>query len=55
MLLLGFIGREAGDNWDHWKDNLHYVDYVVIALILLGLLWLLVRRRRSAPAVDATR
>src|SRR4051812_6349367 len=24
VLLLGFIGREAGDNWDRWKDNLHY-------------------------------
>ena len=55
VFMLAFIGKQAGDNWSKWKDNLHYVDYVVIALILLGLLWLLVRRRRSAPAVDATR
>ena len=55
VFMLTFIGKQAGDNWSKWKDNLHYVDYVVIALILLGLLWLLVRRRRSAPAVDATR
>jgi membrane protein DedA with SNARE-associated domain len=50
VFLLAFIGKEAGDNWDRWKDKLHYVDYVVIAAILLGLLWLLVRRRRSADA-----
>jgi membrane protein DedA with SNARE-associated domain len=54
VFLLAFIGKQAGDNWSQWKDNLHYVDYVVVALILLGLLWLLMRRRRSAPAVDAS-
>jgi membrane protein DedA with SNARE-associated domain len=54
VFLLAFIGKQAGDNWSQWKDNLHYVDYVVVALILLGLLWLLVRRRRSTPAVDAS-
>jgi membrane protein DedA with SNARE-associated domain len=51
VLLLGFIGREAGDNWDRWKDNLHYVDYAVVATIVLGVAWLLIRRRRSESAV----
>jgi membrane protein DedA with SNARE-associated domain len=50
VFMLAFIGKEAGDNWDKWKDNLHYVDYVVVAAILLGLAWLLVRRRRGAGA-----
>jgi membrane protein DedA with SNARE-associated domain len=54
VLMLTVIGKEAGDNWGKWKDNLHYVDYVVIAAILAGILWLLVRRR-SAPAADAPR
>jgi membrane protein DedA with SNARE-associated domain len=53
VFMLAFIGKEAGDNWDRWKDNLHYVDYAVVAAILLGLIWLLVRRRRGAGA-DAT-
>ena len=26
--------REAGDNWENWKDNLHYVDYAVVAAIV---------------------
>src|SRR3954452_21367212 len=57
VLLLTFIGKQAGDNWGKWKDNLHYVDYVVAAAIVLGIIWLVVRRRRasSAPAADAPR
>jgi membrane protein DedA with SNARE-associated domain len=54
VFLLTFIGKQAGDNWGKWKDNLHYVDYVVILAIVMGVVWLIVRRRRSAPAVDAS-
>ena len=48
--LLGFIGMQAGDNWDSWKDNLHYVDYAVVAALVALLAWLLVRRRGRADA-----
>jgi membrane protein DedA with SNARE-associated domain len=48
--LLAYVGMQAGDNWDEWKDNLHYVDYAVVAAILLGLAWLLVRRHRRTDA-----
>jgi membrane protein DedA with SNARE-associated domain len=54
VLLLTIIGREVGDNWEKWKDKLHYVDYLVLAAIVLGVVWLVVRRRRSSPAADAT-
>jgi len=54
VFLLTFIGREAGDNWEKWKNNLHYVDYVVIAAIVLGVAWLVARRWR-ATAADAAR
>ena len=47
VLLLTFIGREAGDNWEKWKSNLHYVDYVVLAAIVIGIVYLVVRARRS--------
>jgi membrane protein DedA with SNARE-associated domain len=52
VFMLAFIGKEAGDNWGKWKDNLHYVDYLVIAAVVLGLIWLLLRRvaRRRADA-----
>ena len=46
VLMLTFIGKEAGDNWEDWKDKLHYVDYAVIAAIVIGVAYLLVRARR---------
>jgi membrane protein DedA with SNARE-associated domain len=58
VFMLAFIGKEAGDNWESWKDNLHYVDYAIVALILAGIGWLLLRwfrrRRNDAAAADAT-
>jgi membrane protein DedA with SNARE-associated domain len=52
VVALAFIGREAGDRWTSWKDNLHYVDYAIVAAVVLGLVWLIVRthRRRVAQA-----
>jgi membrane protein DedA with SNARE-associated domain len=47
VLMLGFIGREAGSNWEDWKDSLHYVDYAVAAAIVIGIVYLLIRRRRG--------
>src|SRR3712207_1202748 len=29
VLMLTYIGREAGDRWESWKDSLHYFDYAV--------------------------
>jgi membrane protein DedA with SNARE-associated domain len=49
---LTFIGKQVGARWEDWRDQLHYVDYVVAVLIVLGLVWLVVRRRR-APDVPA--
>ena len=53
ILMLTLVGRAAGDNWERWKDNLHYVDYAVLVAILLGAGWLLLRRRRSGRNVAA--
>jgi membrane protein DedA with SNARE-associated domain len=55
VFMLTFIGKQAGDNWDQWKDNLHYVDYAVAAAIVLGAVYLYLRRRRTSgkPAADA--
>jgi membrane protein DedA with SNARE-associated domain len=50
IFMLTFIGKQVGDNWTQWKDSLHYVDYAVLAVIVLGVAYLLVRRRRSAAA-----
>ncbi len=52
VLLLTFIGQQAGERWETWKDSLHYVDYAVAAMIVAGLVYLLLRRRRGAPPGD---
>ncbi len=50
VLMLTFIGKQAGDNWEDWKDNLHYVDYAVAAAIVIGAAYLFVRARRRKKA-----
>ena len=50
--MLAFVGKQAADHWTSWRDSLHYVDYAVAALIVVGIVYLVVRRRRR-PA-DAT-
>jgi membrane protein DedA with SNARE-associated domain len=52
VFMLTFIGKQAGDRWESWKDSLHYVDYAVVAAIAVGIVYLLLRRRR-APAGEA--
>src|SRR5919199_2161602 len=50
VLMLGFIGLRAGEKWESWRDSLHYVDYAVLALIVAGVVYLLIRRRRGPRA-----
>jgi membrane protein DedA with SNARE-associated domain len=52
VLALTLAGKSAGDNWEDWKDSLHYVDYAVAAMIVGGVIYLIVRRRRQPPAAD---
>jgi membrane protein DedA with SNARE-associated domain len=47
VLMLGFIGQQVGSRWEEWRDYLHYGDYAVIAAILAGIVYLLIRRRRD--------
>ena len=51
---LTLLGKAAGDNWEDWKDSLHYVDYAVAAMIVGGVIYLIVRRRRQPAADGAT-
>jgi len=54
VLVLTLIGVWVGDNWETWEGRLKYFDYVVAA-ILIGLVAYLVvqhRRDRSEPLPD---
>src|SRR3954464_6126255 len=54
VFALTFVGKQAGDNWDNWKDKLHYVDYAIVALIVVGIVFLVVRSRRRRSHAAAT-
>jgi membrane protein DedA with SNARE-associated domain len=53
VLMLALIGREVGDNWEDWRSYLHYLDYAVLAAIVVGVGYLIIRRRRNPGATPA--
>jgi len=53
VFALTLIGQQVGDRWESWKDSLHYVDYAVAALNVIGVIYLVVRYRRGGGG-DAT-
>src|SRR4051794_36650797 len=54
VLLLAIIGREVGDRWEDWRGYLHSLDYAVIAIVVVGVVYLIVRRRRAGTRVEST-
>ena len=61
IFMLTYIGYQVGDRWESWKDSLHYIDYAVLAILVLGAIYLFIRWRRGGgsqrsaaePAADA--
>jgi membrane protein DedA with SNARE-associated domain len=47
VLMLALVGEAVGDNWEEWRHKLGYLDYVVLAAILGGIVYLIVKRRRG--------
>jgi membrane protein DedA with SNARE-associated domain len=47
VLMLALIGQSVGDNWEDWRHKLGYLDYVVLAAIVGGAIYLLIKRRRG--------
>ncbi|MBS1887267.1 MAG: DedA family protein [Actinobacteria bacterium] len=47
VLALALIGESVGSNWESWRHHLAYLDYVVLAAVILGIGWWLLRRRRD--------
>jgi membrane protein DedA with SNARE-associated domain len=47
VFALTLIGKQAGSNWDDWKDRLHYLDYAFALLIVAAVVYYVVRWRRN--------
>jgi membrane protein DedA with SNARE-associated domain len=47
VLGFGLIGRAVGDNWEQWRHHLQILDYLVVAAIVAGVAYLLIRRLRG--------
>lgn len=47
-VLLVAIGDVAGKNWDAWHRRFGYLDYLVVAAIVVAVVWLVLRQRRVA-------
>jgi membrane protein DedA with SNARE-associated domain len=53
VLGLGIAGEAVGSKWTSVRKDFEYVDYVVVALVVIGVVYTVVRRRRARPAADA--
>ncbi|HKG37176.1 MAG TPA: DedA family protein [Solirubrobacterales bacterium] len=53
VLMLGLVGKSVGDNWEEWRDKLHYIDYAVVIAAIVLITYLLVRWRRGGGGSDA--
>jgi membrane protein DedA with SNARE-associated domain len=60
VFALAFVGDQVGRRWTEWRDSLHYVDYAVLAFVVVGVGILVVRHVRKGgddapvkPAADA--
>jgi membrane protein DedA with SNARE-associated domain len=53
---LALAGHALGGDWTSVRKGFEYVDYAVVALVVVGIVYLIVRRRRARgePATDAT-
>jgi membrane protein DedA with SNARE-associated domain len=51
VLGFGLLGKLVGGEWEHWRDNLKLLDYLVaVAILALIAYAIFKRRRRSSPA-----
>ncbi len=52
VFALGWVGLLTKSNWHSVKDALGYVDYVVVAAVVIGIVYLVIRRRRDRASAE---
>ena len=54
VLAWGIVGKQVGDDWDTLQEKLHYADYAIVAAIVAGIAYLVLRRRRARKPAAGT-
>ena len=47
VLALTLVGVQVGSHWDTWHKRFEFLDYAVLAAIVVGVAYLVLRRRRG--------
>jgi len=47
VLALTLVGVQVGSHWDTWHKRFEFLDYIVVAAIAVGIVYLVLRRRRG--------
>jgi membrane protein DedA with SNARE-associated domain len=53
VIALAFAGHALGSDWTSVRKGFEYVDYAIVILVVIGIVYAIVRRRRAQPATDA--
>jgi membrane protein DedA with SNARE-associated domain len=54
VVALAFAGHALGGDWTSVRKGFECVDYVIVALLVIGIAYAIVRRRRRGPADEGT-
>ncbi len=54
VVALAFAGHALGGDWKSVRNAFEYVDYVVVAFVVIGVVYAIVRRRRRGPTGGST-
>lgn len=54
VVALAFAGHALGSDWTSVRKVFEYVDYAILALVVVGVAYAIVRRRRRGPADGGT-
>jgi membrane protein DedA with SNARE-associated domain len=49
VVALAFAGHALGGDWTSVRKGFEYVDYVILALVIIGVAYAIMRRRRRGP------
>jgi membrane protein DedA with SNARE-associated domain len=54
VIALAFAGHALGSDWTSVRKGFEYLDYAILVLLVIGIAYTIVRRRRRGPADEGT-